>query len=90
MSKDVTLQVQGLGLLENDTVGASILTLINGPAIGILLFDGDGSFTYTPDPNANGVDSFTYRLTNQVGVVDQATVSIKADAEAELLLFDMG
>ena len=43
---------------------------------GILSFNADGSFTYTPDPNYHGVDSFTYTATDGLLVSNTATVTI--------------
>lgn len=40
------------------------------PANGNLTVQADGSFTYTPDPGFEGVDSFTYRLVAGVGDPD--------------------
>ena len=34
---------------------------MSGPAHGTLTLNADGSFTYTPDANFNGPDSFTYK-----------------------------
>ena len=50
-------------MLANDTdVDGDALTavLVTGPAHGTLTLNADGSFTYTPDANYNGADSFTY------------------------------
>jgi hypothetical protein len=58
------LQVPAPGVLANDTdadgdtLMARLATL---PAHGALVFNWNGSFTYTPDPGYVGVDSFTYR-----------------------------
>ena len=43
---------------------------------GELLMRADGTFRYTPRPNANGVETFTYRATDGVSTSDPATVSI--------------
>ena len=38
-----------------------------GPAHGTLTLNADGSFTYTPDANFNGADSFTYQASDGSG-----------------------
>ena len=43
---------------------------------GVLTFNSDGSFTYNPDVNWNGDDSFTYQMCDQVGNCDTALVTI--------------
>ena len=51
-------------MLGNDSdVDGDALTavLVSGPANGTLTLNADGSFTYTPDANFNGTDSFTYK-----------------------------
>jgi gliding motility-associated-like protein len=40
----------------------AIYTLVTGPANGTLVFNPDGTYTYTPDTNYYGVDIFTYQL----------------------------
>lgn len=47
---------------ENDPLTASVVT---GPDHGELTFNADGSFTYTPDANFNGTDTFTYRISDE-------------------------
>ena len=46
---------------ENDPVSYSVAT---GPAKGELVLGSDGSYTYTPHANANGSDSFVYRVSD--------------------------
>ncbi|MCA9216643.1 MAG: tandem-95 repeat protein, partial [Planctomycetales bacterium] len=46
------------------------------PSSGTLKLNSDGTFTYTPDANFDGVDSFTYKIMDGNGGVDTATVSI--------------
>ena len=64
-SEDNTLSVTAsAGLLANDSDidGDSLsVTVVNGTANGILSLNPDGSFTYQPNANFNGEDSFTYR-----------------------------
>ena len=72
----------GNGLLLNDSdLDGDPLTAIqvSNPSQGTVTFDADGGFTYTPDTNATGIDSFTYRVND--GNLDSAvaTVSIQID-----------
>lgn len=69
-AEDTTLTVDASGvlsdLLENDSdIEGSALTAITdtNPSHGALIsFDADGYFTYTPEPDFNGEDSFTYHV----------------------------
>jgi VCBS repeat-containing protein len=53
---------------------------VQGPEHGVLVLNGDGSFSYTPDTNYSGSDSFTYRVTDADGAVSSATVSLTITA----------
>jgi len=63
-NEDTTLTIAAAqGTLTNDTDpdGDPLSTrLVDGPAHGKLKLKADGSFTYTPDKNFNGSDTFTY------------------------------
>ncbi|WP_332879397.1 Ig-like domain-containing protein, partial [Massilia sp. S19_KUP03_FR1] len=64
---------------DSDADGDALLvdtTPVTGPAHGTVLIAADGSFTYTPDANYNGADSFTYRVVDADGGVSTATVSL--------------
>lgn len=66
------------GVLDNDT-GATSAILISGPSAGSLGVAGlgsDGSFTYTPNPNFNGTDIFTYQAGDGTLASNVATVLI--------------
>jgi len=63
---------------DNDLLDFS---LINGPANGTLAFNPDGSFTYVPDADFNGTDSFDYLLTDQDGDSSAATVTLTVDSD---------
>ncbi len=55
------------GVLANDTdVDEDSLTvsLVSGPSYGTLSLDSDGSFTYTPNTDYTGEDSFVYEVTD--------------------------
>jgi VCBS repeat-containing protein len=58
---------------EGDTLTTS---LVSGTANGALVFNADGTFAYTPNPDFNGADSFTYQVTDSAGDTDTATVNI--------------
>jgi hypothetical protein len=49
--------------------------LATGPNDGTLALNADGSFTYTPDPDFNGTDAFTY-VANDGGEVDSNTATV--------------
>ncbi len=55
---------------------ATSFSLNTGVSNGTLVFNNDGSYTYTPNPNYNGNDSFTYTITDADGATDTATVTL--------------
>jgi len=68
------------GVLDNDIGGAAAAVLVSGPSFGTLSagLAVDGSFSYTPNPNFNGTDQFTYLANDGAGGPDSnvATVTI--------------
>lgn len=82
--EDVPLVVNAAaGVLANDTdADADPLTssLVSGPTNGTLTLNADGSFTYTPDGDFNGSDSFTYTASDGEDASPAATVDITVDA----------
>ncbi|MBK8386167.1 MAG: tandem-95 repeat protein [Candidatus Accumulibacter sp.] len=63
-------------LATNDTPsgdGGNTWALATGPSHGSVVVNADGSFTYTPDADYHGPDSFTYTLTDADGDVSTAT-----------------
>jgi VCBS repeat-containing protein len=81
--EDTPLTVAAPGVLLNDTdVEGSALTalLVAGPAHGSLTLNANGSFTYTPDTNFNGPDSFTYRANDGARDSNVATVALTVTA----------
>ena len=64
LMEDTSLTVFPLGVLSNDTdIDGDTLTavLASGPANGTVTVEPNGGFTYTPNLNFFGTDSFTYR-----------------------------
>jgi VCBS repeat-containing protein len=77
-SEDTAIVAGGpLSVLANDTDknrDALTATLVSGPANGLLTFKSDGSFTYVPNADFNGTDSFIYVTRDPWGEVSGSTV----------------
>ncbi|QAR33327.1 retention module-containing protein [Geovibrio thiophilus] len=60
-----------------DTDGDNVIYAVGTPPVnGILVINPDGSYTYTPNPNYNGPDSFTYVIDDGNGGTVTYTVDI--------------
>src|SRR5213076_2251327 len=71
------------GIVANDTdIDGDTLSamLVSGPANGSLTLNTDGSFTYTPNANFNGTDSFTYKVNDGAADSNVATVTLTVTA----------
>jgi VCBS repeat-containing protein len=82
--EDTTLNVSAPGVLTNDsdqdgdTITAQVAT---GPSHGTLTLNSDGSFSYKPNADYNGPDSFTYKAKDSHNTLSvAATVSITVNA----------
>ncbi len=72
-------------LLDNDSdVDGDTLEIdsFTQPANGTVTDNGDGTVTYTPDPDFNGPDTFSYTINDGSGGSDTATVSVEVNAAA--------
>ena len=79
LDEDGVLAVAAAGVLANDTDADGdplTATLLTGVSNGTLALNPDGAFTYTPDANFNGSDSFTYTVADGKGGTSTATVTI--------------
>jgi len=79
VDEDNVLVIAAPGVLTNDSdVDGDPLTavLTSDVTNGSLSFNADGSFTYTPDPNYNGLDCFTYDASDSLGGVTNEEVCI--------------
>jgi len=80
INEDTTLTPGAPGVLANDTDvdgGPLSAQLVTGPANAqSFVLNANGSFTYTPALNFNGVDSFTYRAFDGLALSNIATVTI--------------
>ncbi|OFV79498.1 MAG: hypothetical protein A2Y78_06360 [Acidobacteria bacterium RBG_13_68_16] len=68
------------GVLFNDTGSPTTASLVAGTAAGALTLNAAGSFTYIPNANFNGTDSFTYRAFAGAVGSNVATVTITVAA----------
>ena len=50
---------------------------------GSVVDNGDGTVTYTPNPDANGADTFTYTISDGRGGTDSATVTVTINPIAD-------
>ena len=71
-----------IDVLSNDsdsdgTLTPSTVTVISGPANGMTTVNpATGEITYTPNPNFFGTDTFVYRVCDNDGACDTATVTV--------------
>ena len=83
VDEDATLTVAADGVLGNDDDddGDDLTAqLVLGPANALsFTLSSDGSFTYTPEPDFNGSDSFTYQANDGQTNSNIATVTITVD-----------
>ena len=78
-TEDTPLTVGTPGVLANDTDGnGDPLTAgsASDPANGTVALNANGSFTYTPDANFHGTDTFTYVVDDGDGGTDTGLVTI--------------
>ncbi len=77
-NEDTVLNVPAPGILGNDTVpvGGVTITIMDNVDNGILVMNPNGSFTYTPNANFNGTDTFVYQLDDGATNLDTAIVTI--------------
>ncbi|WP_142860306.1 Ig-like domain-containing protein [Salinigranum halophilum] len=81
----LTVDVAG-GVLANDTdVEGEGLTasVVSGPSNGTLTLFTDGSFTYDPDTDFAGADSFTYEARDDTGATTGGTVTVTVAVVAD-------
>jgi hypothetical protein len=83
-NEDVPLSVGTPGVLGNDAdADGDPLTaiLVAGPMMALAFnFNPDGSFSYTPAANFNGVDSFTYKANDGQADSNVATATITVNS----------
>ena len=81
VDEDTTLAVAANGVLANDIhSGAFTAARATAPTHGTLTLNADGSFTYVPAANFQGMDSFTYTANDGALNSSPATVTITITA----------
>jgi VCBS repeat-containing protein len=93
IDEDTTLDVAAPGVLANDTdPDGDPLTaiLVDNPTNGTFSLNPDGSFTYEPNLNFFGTDSFTYLANDGTADSDLATVTITVNPVVDPPLADAG
>ncbi|MGK0701828.1 Ig-like domain-containing protein, partial [Priestia flexa] len=64
-------------VVATDALGRPLTYAVSiGPANGTLVFNPDGTFTYTPNPDFAGIDSFTVIVRNDLGDSVTTVVSV--------------
>ena len=80
VDEDGSLLISTSDLTSNDTDtedGSVIFNNVNSSTTnGALINNEDGTYTYTPNENFNGSDSFTYTVVDTEGLENQATANI--------------
>jgi hypothetical protein len=71
----VTVPAPGAFGASSDDNGFTLQSHTN-PAHGVLVFNNDGSFTYTPSGDYIGPDSFDFTIVDDQGLTDTGTVSL--------------
>src|SRR5690606_39404971 len=66
--------------IDGDTL---VITSFTQPAHGTVVDNGDGTFTYAPDADYKGSDSFTYTVSDGHGATDTATVNLTINPRSE-------
>lgn len=102
-NEDTVLNVAAPGVLGNDSdahggapsEGNTPLTavLVADVANGSLTLNSDGSFTYTPDPDFNGPDGFTYRAIDSLGgqsAIASVTINVAAQNDPPTVSVNAG
>ncbi len=78
-TEDQTLTVPAPGVLSNDSDADGdpmTVAVMTGPSSGTLSLASDGSFTYTPNANFNGTDSFSYEISDGTDVSSPVNVTL--------------
>ena len=69
-------------LLNDSDIDGDVVSIqsVTQGADGSVVDNGDGTITYTPDADFNGIDSFTYMISDGAGGLDTASVTVGVGA----------
>lgn len=96
IGEDGTLNVAAIGVLGNDTdaslvpLAGATASLVSSTSSGSLSLIADGSFSYTPNADFNGTDSFTYKANDGTSDSNTASVSITVTPGNDAPVADAG
>jgi VCBS repeat-containing protein len=82
VNEDKTLNVGAPGVLKGDMDidgDRLVASLESKPGFGNISLDSDGSFTYTPNPNYCGTDTFRYKVSDGNGGEDTGEVNVQVN-----------
>jgi len=89
LDQNTSVAVPAPGLLSNDSdqdLDPLSVSVGSGPTNGSLILGVDGSFTYTPDDNFVGIDTFTYEVSDGAATsIGLVTVSVVEAAPMPVL-----
>jgi VCBS repeat-containing protein len=89
-NENTPLMIAAPGLLANDADAdtSDMLSVVTGtvvsPSHGSLSINADGSFSYTPDPEFHGADTFLYQVSDGTTLSGFATVTITVAPETTI------
>ena len=63
----------------DDNLNPNSFTLIDNPQNGTIIMQPNGTYTYTPKPNFNGIDSVHYRVCDSTKACTSATIIINVN-----------
>lgn len=87
----ITRSAPGVMTNDNDIDGDPLTaTLVSNVTNGLLNFGNDGYFSYTPNSEFAGHDSFSYRVSDGVATSDTVTVDITLPNILLIMVDDMG
>ncbi|MCV6979995.1 tandem-95 repeat protein [Mycolicibacterium pulveris] len=81
--EDTPITIPAPGVLGNDFDADGdfmLVELADPPGEGIVSLEADGSFTYSPNADFHGIDSFTYTVSDGNGGTGSATVYVTVDS----------